>query len=174
MSNSADDKSILFSKNINFDIALKLSPLVTICVECQSLFSGKNKKNNIWKYSLYRLLPSILNGNGTCKSIQLNNWVRIRFQNTQLNYWVRIKSEKYTIKVFVFGSILRHKWLTHYSLEAPKRVIGKQCRPRSDAAERGILSGSPLFANSSNIFSLGISKSNSLTYLKIELESSSI
>ena len=28
--------------------------------------------------------------------------------------------------------------LTHCSREAHKRVIGKQCRPRSDAAERGI------------------------------------
>ena len=28
--------------------------------------------------------------------------------------------------------------LTHCSRETRKRVIGKQCRPRSDAAERGI------------------------------------
>ena len=28
--------------------------------------------------------------------------------------------------------------LTNYSRETPKRVIGKQCRPRSDAAECGI------------------------------------
>ena len=28
--------------------------------------------------------------------------------------------------------------LTHGSLETPKKVTGKQCRPRSDAAERGI------------------------------------
>ena len=34
----------------------------------------------------------------------------------------------------------------------PKRVIGKQCRPRSDAAECGIWSGSPLFANILAIF----------------------
>ena len=36
----------------------------------------------------------------------------------------------------------------HFSLEIPKRVIGKQCRPRSDAAEGSIWSGSPLFAKS--------------------------
>ena len=39
-------------------------------------------------------------------------------------------------------------FLTQYSRETAKRVIDKQCRPRSDAAERGIWSGSPLFAKS--------------------------
>ena len=39
-------------------------------------------------------------------------------------------------------------FLTNFSLETPKRVIGKQCRPRSDAPKCGIWSGSPLFANS--------------------------
>ena len=42
--------------------------------------------------------------------------------------------------------------ITHCSRETRKRVIGKQCRPRSDAAERGVWSGSPLFANSLTIF----------------------
>ena len=42
--------------------------------------------------------------------------------------------------------------LTHCSRETPKRVTGKQCRPRSDAAERGVWSGSPLFASSQTIF----------------------
>ena len=40
--------------------------------------------------------------------------------------------------------------LTHYSLETPKRVTGKQCRPRSDTAECHVWS--PLFSNSSTIF----------------------
>ena len=35
--------------------------------------------------------------------------------------------------------------LTHFSLETQKRGIGKQCRPRSDTTERGVLSGSTLF-----------------------------
>ena len=55
--------------------------------------------------------------------------------------------------------------LTHCSLETSKRVIDKQCRHRSDAAFCGVWSGSSLFANNSTIFSLGISKSHSLTYL---------
>ena len=46
-------------------------------------------------------------------------------------------------------------YLIHCSLETPKWVIGKQCRPRSDATEWGIWSGSPLFANSSTIFLKG-------------------
>ena len=36
--------------------------------------------------------------------------------------------------------------LTHLSLTYHKRDTGKQCRPRSDAAESGIWSGSTLFA----------------------------
>ena len=42
--------------------------------------------------------------------------------------------------------------LTHCSRETHKRVVGKQCRPRWDAAERGIWSGAPLFADSLAIF----------------------
>ena len=62
------------------------------------------------------------------------------------------------------------RWLSiHCSLETTKRVIGKQCRPRSDATERGVWSGSPLFANSSTIF-----LEEYLTYLKSTLESSDI
>ena len=42
--------------------------------------------------------------------------------------------------------------ITHCSRETRKRVLGKQCRPRSDGAECGIWSGSPLFAYSLTIF----------------------
>ena len=41
--------------------------------------------------------------------------------------------------------------LTHSSLASYKRDIGKQCISRSDAAERGVWSGSTLFALSSGI-----------------------
>ena len=34
-----------FFQKIGFDISCKLSPKETICMKCQSLFSGKNKKN---------------------------------------------------------------------------------------------------------------------------------
>ena len=48
--NSADD--ILncfsyFSQKTGFDISCKLSPLETICMKCQILFSRKNKKTII-------------------------------------------------------------------------------------------------------------------------------
>ena len=42
--------------------------------------------------------------------------------------------------------------LTHFSLETPQKLIGKQCRPRSDAAECSVCSRSTLFANSFTIF----------------------
>ena len=44
--------------------------------------------------------------------------------------------------------------LIHFSLETPKRVTGKQWKPRSDATECDVLQGSPLFANSLVDFSL--------------------
>ena len=34
-----------FSQKIKYDISCKLSPKETICMKCQILFSGKNKKN---------------------------------------------------------------------------------------------------------------------------------
>ena len=46
--NSADDKFMVFSsfsQKIRFDTACRLSPKETICMNCQILFSGKNKKN---------------------------------------------------------------------------------------------------------------------------------
>ena len=35
----------MHSKKIRFGISCKLSPLETVCMKYQSLFSGKNKKN---------------------------------------------------------------------------------------------------------------------------------
>ena len=45
---------------------------------------------------------------------------------------------------------LEQSYLTHLSLSSHKRDTDKQRRPRSDAAERGVLSGSTLFALSSD------------------------
>ena len=46
--NSADDKCILFfflfSQKTGYDILCSLSPIKTICMKCQSLFSGKIKR----------------------------------------------------------------------------------------------------------------------------------
>ena len=59
-----------------------------------------------------------------------------------------------------FLSLTSVTWLTHLSLGSHKRDIGKQCRPRSDAAERGVWSGSTLFALRTGIsFKLGNNKS---------------
>ena len=51
--------------------------------------------------------------------------------------------------------------LTHCSLETPKRVIGKQCIPRSDAADAAsVRLGSPVFTKKFSHFSLGITESH--------------
>ena len=47
-SGTADDilKYFLYiSQKTGFDILCKLSPMESICMKCQILFSGKNKKN---------------------------------------------------------------------------------------------------------------------------------
>ena len=40
-----------FSQKTDFDISCKLSPMETICIKYQNLFSGKNKKNITNLYS---------------------------------------------------------------------------------------------------------------------------
>ena len=61
-----------------------------------------------------------------------------------------------TLVQIVVEASTRRKWikeyLTHISLASHKKDIAKQCRPRSDAAERGFWSGSTLFASSSEIY----------------------
>ena len=47
LANSADQKLVYFpnfSQKTGFDISCKLSPMETVCMKCQILFSGKNKK----------------------------------------------------------------------------------------------------------------------------------
>ena len=39
-----DNMLSYFSQKIGFDISCKLSTMETICIKCQNLFSGKNKK----------------------------------------------------------------------------------------------------------------------------------
>ena len=67
--------------------------------------------------------------------------------------------------------------LTHCSRETHKIVIGKQCRPRSDTAERAstrhLIRVSTVCKYFSH-FSLGICKSHCRTYLKLKLDSSNI
>ena len=45
---------LIFSKKTRFDISFKLSPMETICLKCQNLFSWKNKKQ------YYRVIALIL------------------------------------------------------------------------------------------------------------------
>ena len=55
-----------FSQKTGFDIPCKLSSLKTICMKCQNLFSGENKKN-ISKCCLLKFFPTCL----VCTSILL-------------------------------------------------------------------------------------------------------
>ena len=42
--NSADDKLIFFFQKTEFDISCKLSPVETICMKRQIMFSGENQE----------------------------------------------------------------------------------------------------------------------------------
>ena len=61
---------------------------------------------------------------------------------------VRRKNADILTLPWIFGFLNPTEW----RLETPKHVTGKQSRPRSDATECCIWSGSPLFADSSTIF----------------------
>ena len=52
-----------FSQKTGFDISCKLSPIETICMKCQILFSGKNKKKYISICHLLKFLPRVLSVN---------------------------------------------------------------------------------------------------------------
>ena len=43
--NSADNKLMIFSRKIGFDISGKLCPKETICMKCQSYFLGNHYEN---------------------------------------------------------------------------------------------------------------------------------
>ena len=59
---------IFFTQETGFDIPCKLFPLETICLKCQMLFSGKNKKS-ISKCHLLKILLSVLRiNNKPCNS----------------------------------------------------------------------------------------------------------
>ena len=104
------------------------------------------KKNNNNKHST----KYGLDGSATYK----DTWItKRRFSDSA---W-QISMSKWLCSSYlgrVMDQMQYYNSLTHCSRETSKRVIGKQCRPRSDAAERGVWSGSSLFANSLAIFLL--------------------
>ena len=59
--------------------------------------------------------------------------------------------------------------LTHISQASHKRDLCKQCRPRSDAAERGVWSGSTLFALRMGISLISNNTKRNRTPLKLEM-----
>ena len=65
----------LFSLKTGFDISCKLSPLETIRMKCQILFSWKNKKK---KSLICRLLNTLENGKGSehCSKVSLYESLR--------------------------------------------------------------------------------------------------
>ena len=84
-----------FSRKIGFDFSCKLSPKETICMKCQSLFSGKNKKN-ISGCRLLKFDPSMLSINANrniSTQVSGHNWTSflcLRLNNICLAFiWER-------------------------------------------------------------------------------------
>ena len=117
------------------------------------MFSCRSQKN-------VKLTPHIISSSDVIKS--KNTFKRIsRSIYTQMHFTDTLNWNLYIKLMKAAGKCFTHTWtakiLTTFAvyylgLRTTKRVIGKQCRPRSDAADCGVWSGSPLFANSSAIF----------------------
>ena len=61
-----------------------------------------------------------------------------QFRHCKMQCLIRICTVSRYISYYNSG-YLGFNWITHFSLETPKRVICKQCRPRSDASPRHIV-----------------------------------
>ena len=85
---------------------------------------------------------------------------RSREQRTSYKSNINLPTKWWKISVH-WNKLLYQNWFNPLKTrDSPKRVTCRQCRPRL------VWSGSPLFANSQILFSLGISIEYSLTYLK--------
>ena len=81
------------------------------------------------------------------------------YRNTEVDVCWELPANKIPSNVLALGHMelnntQKHMYcdlLTHLCSASHKRDIGKQCRPRSDAAQRGVWSGSTLFALGSGI-----------------------
>ena len=116
-----------------------LQPWETICMKCQILFSRKNRIFFFQNVVCWNFYP-------VCKVLKKLTAYYFQFCRSTQN------ATRFLCSIFNELTINIAEELTHCSRETRKRVLGKQCRPRSDAAERGVWSGSPLFANSLAIF----------------------
>ena len=98
-------------------MSCNLSPYKeTICMKCQSLFSGKNKRN-AWKWRLLKLLPSML------------SVTTVMFEGEQ---WIIfcLAGSKYENKTWLYITVKETITLssyTNYSLILPLKVQGKIC-----------------------------------------------
>ena len=121
-----------------------------ICTKCQILFSRKNKEN-IVSLSSAEFAPRMVIVN-----LHLNHLRQFwRDASIHVLFVMRFNGSLMALtkkNISIMSSQLKLRedptiiLLTHLSLASHKRDIGKQCRPRSDAAECGIWSGSTLFA----------------------------
>ena len=139
------------------DFLCNFSPYFAWEVMTQSSFASDLPRNLTIKCSVsctkFILKNLYLAKNSLCKKpIFLRETARRRFKLFLEIVWMKYqalflkKVRLNNLKCYLL--IYRVSRLTHFSLETPKRVTGKQWRPRSVAAECSIWSGSPLFANS--------------------------
>ena len=141
-----------FSWKIGFDISCKLSPKETICMKCQILFSGKNKKHIInlsfaaFAQGVVKL--NLLNGRETCnrnilKSIHIYHFNICHshiFQKTEfeisccLHKWFTWNVEMIYMKChsLFLGKIWKfypaHQVLKYKLFTWSAKTLTKQCR----------------------------------------------
>ena len=78
-----------FSYKRDFDISCKLSPLETVCIKCQSLFSGeKQKKNKKIKLSSAEIAQSVVKVNYLLKCLETSGPVANSVDPDQMPQYV--------------------------------------------------------------------------------------
>ena len=75
-----------FSKKIGLDISCKLSPWETVCMKCQSLFSGKNKYKCSLRKDAYSNTLKILSPKNENFQIKNSDSCHISTQNIDWRY----------------------------------------------------------------------------------------
>ena len=101
-------------------------------------------RSDCWDISIWKTLTQC-DGNGNANA-NANVDDRGDYNSSPCTSYRRAKN------LFIMPLGIFLVFLTHWCWETPKRIISKQCRPRSDAAICGVWSGSSLFTKSLAIF----------------------
>ena len=135
------DPSLLDERVALFFASGDTDPATIASQDCGISFTSRQLTQTV---CITLKINAFLGFNCTCSSV-----LRVELQRKNDLFDIAQYQTDYAIFMFNFKLVIRT--LTHLSLASHKRDIGKQCRPRSDATERGVWSESTLFALNAGI-----------------------